>query len=125
MGHPIVLITASTPSVAEHVSEALARYGYETFTAGNEAEALAVLASKRRVGVVVAEVCAGGLSLAQEARKTNPKIGVIYTAAGPHQIPAGAKVKDAPVLRSPYVAHQLASVISGLGRRVLDQPVAA
>jgi DNA-binding NtrC family response regulator len=125
MGHPIVLITASTPAVAEHVSEALARYAFETITAENEADALAVLASTRRIGVLVADVGAGGLKLAQEARKMHPKIGVIYTAAAPHQIPAGAKVKDAPVLRSPYVAHQLASVISGLGRRVLDQPIAA
>jgi hypothetical protein len=50
---------------------------------------------------------------------------VVYIAAAPHRVAEKEKVRDAPILRSPVAAHQLASVIAGLGRRVLDDAVAA
>jgi hypothetical protein len=81
--------------------------------------------SEKRIGVVVAELATNGLSLARDARQLQPRIGVVYTSAVPHALPQEGRVKDAPVLRSPYTPHQLAAVISGLGRRVLEEEGAA
>ena len=112
-------------ALALRISDALARYGYEALTASDEAEAVAIIKADRRVGVVVADVEAGGLGLAKAARNVRADIGVVYTAATPHQIPDREKVSGAPVLRTPYGAHQLAGLISGLGKQVLDEPLAA
>ncbi len=62
----------------------------------------------------------GGLALAREARAIRSDLGVIYTATAPHRVAETERVSEAPILRCPYAAHQLAGVISGLGRRVLD-----
>lgn len=125
MAYPIVLVTAGTPEVALRIGEGLARYGYDARIARDQAEALAIVHAERRIGVVVADVESGGLALAQQARNARPGLGVIYTAGFPQHIPAAATVKDAPVLRTPYTAHQLVSVIAGLGKRALDEPLAA
>ncbi len=50
-----------------------------------------------------------------------------FDCAGPLEsgVAEKEKMRDAPILRSPVTAHQLAGVIAGLGRRVLDNPLAA
>ena len=122
---PTVLLTATDAVTRRQVSDALARFGYEALTASDGAEALALLRDNRRIGVIVADVEAGGLILAREARAIRPDLGVVYTTTAPHRVADSTKVSGAPILRSPYAAHQLASVIAGLGRRVLDDPLAA
>jgi DNA-binding LytR/AlgR family response regulator len=110
--------------MALRLSEGLARYGYETVVALDEIEALALIRTERRVSVVVAHE-RSGLELAREARKLRPRLGIVYTASTPQHIPDGAKVSGAPILRTPYTPHQLAGLIAGLGKRVLDEPAAA
>ncbi len=63
--------------------------------------------------------------LPPEARTIRPNMGVVYASVAPHRVPESAKVSGAPILRIPYGAHQLVGVIRGLGRRVLDNALAA
>ena len=121
MNCPTVLF----PIAHRAISSSLARFGYEVLTASDKTEALALLRATRCITVLVADVDADGLTLAREARTFLPNLGVIYTAMAPHRVSERETVADAPILRSPYGAHQLAGVITGLGRRVLDDPLAA
>jgi CheY-like chemotaxis protein len=127
MKHPLVLLATADPATRRDVMAALNRFGYEVRTAAGGEEALDLLRTDRTIGVLVADVEAGGLGLAREARALRSALGVVYTALAPHRIPEGAKVTGAPVLRVPYAAHQLVGVIAGLNRRVLDEasPIAA
>ncbi len=120
MNYPTVLL----PTAHRDNSSSLARYGYEVLTASDKTEALALLRASRCIGVLVADVDRGGLALAREARAIRSDLGVVYTATAPHRAAETERASEAPILRSPYAAHQLA-VISGLGRRVLDDPLAA
>jgi CheY-like chemotaxis protein len=121
MNDPLVLLT----STYSGVSASLARYGYDSTIASDPAEALAILRATRRSSVLVADVDRGGLLLAREARAIRPDLLVVYIATAPHRVAEKEKVHDAPILRSPVAAHQLASVIAGLGRSVLDDALAA
>jgi len=121
MNYPTVLL----PAAHRAISSSLARFGYEVLTASDTTEALALLRASRCITVLVADVDAGGLALAREARAIRPTLGIVYTAIAPHRVAEREMVPDAPMLRSPYGAHQLAGVIYGLGRRVLDDPLAA
>jgi CheY-like chemotaxis protein len=121
MSHSTVLLTAPKGDVATSLS----RFGYDILVASDGTEALALLRANRSIGVLVADVNRGGLTLARDARATRPGLGVVYTATAPHRVPETARVSDAPILRAPYATHQLAGVIAGLGRRVLDDPLAA
>ena len=121
MNSPTVLL----PATHRDISTSLGRFGYDVLTAGDRTEALALLCANRCIGVLVADVDAGGLTLAQEARAIRSDLRVVYTASAPHRVPESSKVSDAPILRSPYAGHQLAGVIAGLGRRLLEDPLAA
>src|SRR5215218_7316789 len=111
-----VLLTATRGDVATSLS----RFGYDILTASDGTEALALLRADRGIGVLVADVDRGGLALAREARAVRPDLGVVYTAMAPHRVSETARVSGAPILRAPYATHQLAGVIGGLGRRILD-----
>jgi CheY-like chemotaxis protein len=121
MNSPTVLLPASHRAI----SSSLSRFGYEVLTASDKTEALTLLRANLCITVLVADADAGGLTLAREARAIRPNLGIVYTAMAPHRVAERERVRDAPMLRSPYGAHQLAGVISGLGRRVLDDPLAA
>jgi DNA-binding response OmpR family regulator len=122
---PIVLITATNDAVRRDVCDVLYRFDYEAVVASDETEALALLRDNRQIGIIVADVELGGLTLAREARTIRPHLGVVYTATTPHRVADSTKVSGAPILRKPYAAQQLVGVIRGLGRRVLDEAVAA
>jgi CheY-like chemotaxis protein len=121
MTYPTVLL----PANHRDIGTSLGRFGYEVLTVSDRAEALALLRANRGISVLVADVDAGGLTLAREARAIRSDLRVVYTASAPHRVPQSSKVSDAPILRSPYAGHQLAGVIAGLGRRVLNDPLAA
>ena len=125
MTYPTVLVTAATAEIALRATEGLERYGYDTVVAVDQTDALVLIRAEQPISVVVAAVEKGSLELAREARKLRPRMGIVYTASAPQHIPDGAKVSGAPVLRTPYTAHQLAGLIAGLGKHVLDEPLAA
>lgn len=121
MNEMIVLLMPAQDAV----SASLSRYGYDSATAADGAEALALLRANRRIGVLVADADSGGLHVARAARAIRSDLRVVYTSTAPHRVAEKEKVPDAPVLRAPVAAHQLAGVIAGLGRRFLGDPVAA
>jgi CheY-like chemotaxis protein len=125
MKQPTILFATTDTWFRRDICSSLARFDYEVFVAGDDIEALAILKENRQVGVIVADIRSGGLVLAREARRSRPSLGVIYTSVNPHDIAGSEKVPGAPTLRIPYGAHQLAGVIRGLGRRVLDNTLAA
>ncbi len=122
---PIILLTATNAATRRDVCDVLARYDHEAVIASDGTEALALLRDNRRIGIIVADVELGGLTLAQEARAMRPDMGVIYTSVAPHRVAQSTKVSGAPILQIPFVAHQLVAVIRGLGRRVIDDSLAA
>ncbi len=121
----MTLPTVLLPATHRNASTSLGRFGYEVLTASDRAEALALVRANRCITVLVADVDTDGLTLAREARAICPDLGIVYTATAPHRVAERAKVSGTPILRAPYATHQLAGVISGLGRRVLDDPLAA
>jgi two-component system cell cycle sensor histidine kinase/response regulator CckA len=122
---PTILLTAANAITRRDVTDVFDRYGYEVLTASDGAEARALFRENRRIGIIVADVELGGLTLAREARSMRPDVGVVYTSVAPYRVADNAKVSGAPMLRVPYAAQQLVGVIAGLGRRVLADPLAA
>jgi DNA-binding response OmpR family regulator len=122
---PTVLITATNDAVRREVCDVLYRFDYEAVVASDETEAVTLLRDNRRIGVIVADIELGGLTLAREARAIRPNLGVVYTSVAPHRVAERTKVSGAPIMRKPYAAHQLVGVIQGLGRRVLNDSLAA
>jgi CheY-like chemotaxis protein len=117
----LVLLTRADPVARCNIAAALNRFGYDVLMAWNGEAALSLLQSERSVGVLVADVETGGLALAQEAHALRPNLGVIYTSVAPYRVAENSKVRGAPLLRVLYGVHQLVGVITGLGRRVLDE----
>lgn len=120
---PLVFLLAGDALTRAITTSCLEAFGYDVLSArtAGEAERILVQPSLRRVDVLVTDADVrddvDGLSLAGVARCLNPRVSVIYTARAPHRIPAADKVDNAPCLRTPYHAHQLASVIEGLRAR--------
>ena len=122
---PIILLTATNTITRRDVTDLLDRYGYKVLTASDGAEALAIFRENRRIGIIVADIEADGLTLAREARAISSHVGAVYTSVAPYRVVEKAKVPGAPMLRVPYAPQQLVGVIAGLGRRVLADPLAA
>src|SRR3712207_3988648 len=114
----LVLVVAADALTRQLTRNGLEMYGHEVVTARDGAEALGLLESERRIGIVVTDVELGGdvdgLAVAEAARKADPRMLVIYTARFPHMIPANRKVSAAPTLRSPFHPQQILGVISQL-----------
>jgi DNA-binding NtrC family response regulator len=93
-------------------------YGHEVVTARDGNEAIDLLKSDLRIGIVVTDVDLGGepdgLTVAQAARDIDPRMLVIYTSRFPHTIPAKRKVSAAPTLRTPFHPQQIIGIISQL-----------
>ena len=117
--------TTTDASTRRDICASLARFDFEVLVASDSIEALAILKENHRIGVIVADVELGGLTLALEARAIRPNLGVVYTSLAPHRVPEGMRVAGAPILRTPFGAHQLVGVVQGLGRRVLDSALVA
>ena len=120
-----VLVTTTDAAARRDLCASLARFDYDVLIASDGTEALALLRDNRQIGVIVADIDLGGITVAREPRAIRPNIGVVYTSMAPHRVAESMKVSGAPILRMPYGAHQLVGVIRGLGRRVLDDSLAA
>src|SRR5919112_199556 len=111
----LVLVVAVDALTRQLTRNGLEMYGHEVVTACDGAEAMNVLRTERRIGILVTDVELGGevdgLSVAQTARQVDPRMLVIYTSRAPHLIPAKRKVPAAPTLRSPYHPQQIVGVI--------------
>ncbi len=118
---PLVLLVPPDRLTGMTTSDHLAGYGLEIITASSVDEARDRLRTNRRISVLVIDTDRGqagaGLSLARDARVSDPDLKVIYTSQTPSRLRDAEKVSGAPCLRTPYRPHQLVGVISQLVRR--------
>ena len=110
---PVVYLTDENPVVARDLASALLKNGYEVVTLA--ASNIAASLQGHRGGVVIlANADRGGLDLAREVRSIRSDAGVVYTASAPQRIPETARVRGAPMMRSPITPHQLVGVVAAL-----------
>ena len=123
----LVLLVAPDALTRRLTANGLEMYGYEIVTARDGSEAMALLESERRIGIVVTHVDLGGdgLAVAEAARKIDSRMLVIYTSRFPHTIPAKRKVSAAPTLRAPYHPQQIIGIISQLRQASANGETAA
>jgi DNA-binding NtrC family response regulator len=114
----LVLLVAADALTRRLTANGLEMYGYEVVTASDGTEALELLRSERRIGILVTDIELGGevdgLAVAQSARQVDARMLVIYTSRSPHMIPVERKVSAAPTLRTPYHPQQMIGIISQL-----------
>ena len=114
----LVLVVAADALTRQLTKNGLEMYGHDVVTARDGSEAIEVLRTERRIGILVTDAELGGevdgLAVAQAAREADPRMLVIYTSRFPHMIPANRKVRSAPTLRAPFHPQQILGVISQL-----------
>lgn|GEM_PF-5851599 len=107
----------SHPEVLAVARDALKRAAYEVLTAGNAAEALAILAEDPLVDVILAEVLmpgVGGTELLKSARQCRPAIVPMLMSGY-----TGGEIIDPSVvfLPKPFTAGTLVERVAGALRR--------
>ena len=114
----LVLVVAADALTRQLTINGLEMYGHDVVGARDGAEAMELLRTERRIGVLVTDADLGGetdgLAVAEAARQLDPRMLVIYTSRFPHLIPAKRKVSAAPTLRSPFHPQQILGIISQL-----------
>jgi CheY-like chemotaxis protein len=119
--HSVVLLVPPDRLTGITTANILASYGIEVVTTGNLAEAHRLLHANQRIDVLIidTDLAQGddGLSLAKNARASDPDLKVIYTSRMPFRLRDADKVCGAPCVRTPYRPHQPVGVISQLTRR--------
>jgi DNA-binding response OmpR family regulator len=110
---PVVYLTDENPVVARDLASTLTKNGYEVITLPAPEIAASVKGQRGKV-VILANVDRGGLNLAQEVRSIRSDAGVVYSAATPQRIPEAARVRGAPIMRSPITPNQLVGVVGAL-----------
>jgi hypothetical protein len=118
---PLVLLVPSDRLAGAITASSLVSFGYEIVLASTVEEAEHLLRTNRRISALVIDTDIGQagvrLSLAKDARVSDPELKVIYTSRMPFRLRDAEKVSGAPCLRTPYRPHQLAGVITQLIRR--------
>ncbi|KAA2235564.1 hypothetical protein [Salinarimonas soli] len=110
---PVIYLTDENPVVARELSATLLKNGYEVVTLP-ASEITANVKAQRGRAVIFANVDRGGLDLAREVRMARPDVGVVYSAAAPQRVPETARVRGAPIIRSPITSVQLVGVVGAL-----------
>jgi DNA-binding response OmpR family regulator len=110
---PVIYLTDENPVVARDLASTLVKNGYEVVTL-SAPDVGARLKEQRGKVVVLANIDRGGLDLAREVRSIRPDVWVVYTSSTPQKIPETAKVRGAPIMRSPIAPNQLVSVVGAL-----------
>ena len=114
----LVLVVAADALTRQLTINGLEMYGHDVVGARDGTEAMELLRTERRIGVLVTDADLGGeadgLAVAEAARQLDPRMLVIYTSRFPHLIPAKRKVSAAPTLRSPFHPQQILGIISQL-----------
>lgn len=102
---PLVLIVEDEPLIRWNAESALLQAGFAILSAGNAAEALAVLESRRDIGVVFSDIAMpgshDGAALAAMVRTRWPPIGIVLTSGHDRQLPAGL-IERARFVGKPY-----------------------
>jgi signal transduction histidine kinase/ActR/RegA family two-component response regulator len=116
-GDESILIVEDDALVREYVVTQIDRLGYDTLSAGNAAEALAIIDGRDRIDLLFTDVIIpGGMNgrqLAIEAQKRRPGLRVLYTSGYTENAIVHHGRLDAGVLllAKPYVNSDLARMI--------------
>jgi len=119
---PVVLVVEDEENVRVLVESNIAELGYETLSAANGTEALALLKENTRVTLLFTDINIpdgpDGLDLAHQAVELRPKLRVLYTSGGGKTDGMVARfVTGATFLPKPYTLEQLAAAF----REMLDK----
>jgi CheY-like chemotaxis protein len=123
-GNESILIVEDRRDVAELARMVLEEQGYQTETAGNGADALALLASGRAFDLLFSDVVMpggmNGMALARAVRKSYPTMKILLTTgyAEAFVSPADRVGEEFPVLAKPCSPDVLAARI----RQALEAP---
>jgi two-component system, response regulator PdtaR len=117
---PIVLTVEDDEQVRVLAESILKEEGYETLSAADVNEALALLRSERKIDVLFTDIqlgtdFQGGLDLAQEAVSLRPKIPVVYSSG--RDLTDGMRalfVEPSLYLQKPYDPAQLTDAVGAL-----------
>jgi CheY-like chemotaxis protein len=117
---PVVLTVEDDEQVRVLAESILKEEGYETLSANNVNEALALLRSDQKIDVLFTDIqlandFQGGLDLAQEAVRLRPKIPVVYSSG--RDLTDGMRilfVEHSLYLRKPYDPVQLTAAMGAL-----------
>jgi signal transduction histidine kinase/CheY-like chemotaxis protein len=117
-----VLVVDDEPSIRMVISEVLRDLGYVTLEANEAAGAMAVLESKTRVDLLIADVgipgATNGWQLAVAARALRPEIKVLFITAYPEDSEIGRTIAGTgtEVLRKPFGPEVLPAAVGRLLR---------
>ena len=118
---PLVLLVPGNRLTGVLTKNGLEGYGYDVLMTSSVEDALDLLRTNARIGVLVVDVklenTSAGLALAKAARMADPAINIVYTCDIPHRLPEREKVRGAPCLRTPYHPHQLVGVIAQISNQ--------
>jgi PAS domain S-box-containing protein len=121
-GRECILVVEDHASVRRTVVHQLAELGYRTLEASDASEAMALLADREEVDLVLTDIVmprgVSGFELADQARAQRPQLRVLFTS-GYSQDAAGRR-SAAPFLAKPYRRSELAQMV----RQALDLPPA-
>lgn len=116
----VILIVEDEPIVRLAAQTKLQEWGYETLTAGNVPEAMAILRSAQPVDILFTDIyledqVTGGCEIAREASVLRPTMRVLYVTGFTLTARIRAMfVEGAGCLGKPYSDAQLKDAIGGL-----------
>ena len=118
---PAVLVAEDEPTVRTLAESIIAEFGYETFSAANAREAIAVLDDGALITLLFTDINMpdgpdglDGLELARRAVEIRPDLRVIYTTGGGLTDGMTALfVEGGTVLPKPFTREQLIAAIRG------------
>lgn len=115
---PAVLVVEDEALVRDMVAETLEDDGFRVRTAANGAEALALLRSPERIGLLFTDIdMPGGMdvyALAREARTFRPDLRVVYTSGARRAPDHRGTVEGSVFVPKPYRLAQLSRFLSPL-----------
>jgi PAS domain S-box-containing protein len=121
-GDEFILVVEDDPSVREIAVEILGGRGYRVHEAGNGKEAIEILSGTTRFALLFTDVVlpggVDGLQIAEQARRLQPRIAILYTTgyAKDALLDENRAVNRAMVLNKPYRSEELLTAT----RSILD-----
>lgn len=114
-----ILVVEDEAFVCELAAEALLDEGYRVLTAADAEEAEAILSSER-VDLLFTDIDlarnTNGIALARSARRSLPRLPVVYTSGGRDGLSPAEAVTESVFVPKPYRAAQLVAVTNDLLR---------
>jgi CheY-like chemotaxis protein len=120
-GRQTILVVEDEPDVLDVVSLALVDSGYDTLTARDGTEAMALLAGDQAVDLLLSDIVMpdgpSGVELAQAARQLRPGLRVLLTTGyARDDLASHAGIEAYEVLRKPYRPDDLARQVGDILR---------